>query len=401
MSTANTQTTLNGLFKKVYTNRGIQEVVPQVYKVLGEIDFVSKEKMGGESYNVPVALTLEHGVTYGGSSGSLFNLNAPVAHSVENASVKGNEIVLRAAYPLSLITRSMSSEAAFMSATKHLVQNLKESIMRKLEIEAFYGQMGLGKVDSVASTTITIQTAEFASGIWSGAKNMRVEIYDGTVKRGEAKIASVDLDARTITLDSMPTGTASGDDIYEFGAYSKEFSGIHKILTNTGSLFGISAAEYDLWKSSTYAVGGNLTLTSLQKGIARAIGRGLDEDVTLFVSPATFATMISDEAAFRKYDSSYKGGAENGFDTIKFHAAGILVSVVSHTVVKEGYAYALCMRDFEKVGSTDVTFEMPGEKDTYMKPLEGAHGVEIRCWADFALFCHKPSKQLLFTGITN
>ena len=61
---------------------------------------------------------------------------------------------------------------AFMDATKFLVANMLRSMAKKLEIEMLYGQMGYGVVASAAGANVTIQTAEWAPGIWAGAEGM-------------------------------------------------------------------------------------------------------------------------------------------------------------------------------------------------------------------------------------
>lgn len=300
-------------------------------------------------------------------------------------------------------SRAEQSDAAFVRSTKHLVENLKESVSKKLEAEILYGQIGLSKVDSVAANVVTLTTAEFAAGIWTGGEGMRIEFFSAAgVKRGESKITAVDIENKALTFDSVPASLVPTDELFELGAKGNEFAGIHKILTNTGSLFGIDAAQYNLWKSTSYAVGGNLSFAKINEGIAQAVGKGLDEDLKLYVSPATWAKLSSDQAAYRRYDSSYKSEmAENGFRSVEFYSQNGMVEIIPHTYIKEGFAYGLILDEFEKVGSTDVTFKMPGSGDEFFRPLENASGFELRCYADWAIFCHKPNKQLLFTGITN
>lgn len=402
MSTANTVDTLNGNFKKVYSDK-LNKIIPSSVKILPEIEFIPAEKMGGLNYNVPVVLANEHGVTYGGDEGSAFTLEAPIAGTIKEASVKGNEIVLRSFLSYGAASRAEKSMGAFVRSTKHLVENMVESITKKLEAEILYGQMGLASVASKSGNDMTITAAEFASGIWVGSEGMRLQIYSSAgALRGDCKVTSVDLDAKKVTVDTLPAGVVATDVIFEYGAKGKEFAGIHKILSNTDSLFGIDAAQYNLWKATTFAVGGNLSYDKINQGISKAAGKGLDEDIKLYVSPATWSKLSSDLAAFRRYDSSYKSSeGEQGFESVKFFSQNGTVEVIPHTYIKEGYAFGLVMDEFEKVGSTDVTFKVPGKGEDFFRPLENAAGFELRCYADWAIFCHKPNKQLLFTGITN
>jgi len=402
MAEANTVTTLNGNFKKVYADK-LNKIIPSSVKILPEIEFIPSEKMGGLNYNVPVVLANEHGVTYGGDEGDAFYLENPVAGTIKEASVKGNEIVLRSYLSYGAASRAEKSLGAFVRSTKHLVENMVESITKKLEAEILYGQMGLGVVDSTSGNEITVSAAEFASGIWCGAEGMKLAIFSsGGTPRGSCYVSSVDLDNKKVIVDLLPVGTVATDVMYEFGAKGKEFAGIHKILSNTGSLFGLDAATYNLWKSTVFPVGGSLSFEKVIKGIAAAAGKGLDEDIKLYVSPATFASMATDMAGFRTYDSSYKSSeGELGVETLKFHSQNGMVEVIPHTFIKEGYAFGLVLDEFEKVGSTDVTFKVPGKGEDFFRPLENHAGFELRCYADWAIFCHKPNKQILYTGITN
>ena len=72
-----------------------------------------------------------------------------------------------------------------------------------------YGQTGIGAVDAIGGTgnvEITVADAEWAAGIWTGAENARIDIYDPTLatKRNtlDIKIVSVDFAAKKLVTDS-------------------------------------------------------------------------------------------------------------------------------------------------------------------------------------------------------
>ena len=69
--------------------------------------------------------------------------------------------------------------------------------------------------------------------------------------------------------------------------------------------------------------------------------------------------------------------------------------------MKEGYAYVLCLYEFSRIGSTDVTFKLPGQNDKFFRELENSAGYEIRCYTDQALFCFAPGKSVLIKNIVN
>lgn len=404
-SSANTLDTLNGLFKEVYAD-SLEDLIPDGVKLLNKIPFAKRDSQLGNFYHQPVVLGQEHGVTFAQSGEDAFNLEAPVAGKIKDATVRGTQLVLRSVMGYASASRSAEGGAkAFKQATKFLVGNMLRSVTKKLEIELLYGQIGYATVASVAGTTITITTAQWAPGIWAGAEDMPIEIRDssGATSRGESTIASVDFDLQTITLDSAIAGVVAGDVIWHKGAYNNEFAGIHKIITNTGSLFNISASEYTLWKGNEFsASSAALSFQKVQDAVARAVEKGLDNDVMVLVNPRTWADLLNDQAALRQYDSSYRSEvAENGSRTIKFHGQNGMIEIVPSIYCKQGFAYVISMDEMMRIGSTDVTFRRPGKGDEFFRDLENSAGYELRAYTDQALFCHAPGRNVLIKDIVN
>lgn len=401
---ANSQATLNGLFKEKYADK-MQRLIPDGKKVIKAIPFLPKDRQPGNNYHQPVILGMEHGITFADDSEGAFALNPPVAGQIKDAVVRGYQLLLRSVMPYGQAQRALGpGEKAFEDATKFMVGNMLDSISKKLEIELMYGQAGYGVVASVAGLVITISSAEFAPGIWSGAENMPIEIYDTTLTtlRGTATVTAVDLSARTITVDAVPGGTVATDVINHKGATGKEFAGIHKILTNTGSLFGISAASYALWKGSAFAPSSTsvLSFAILQQAISKGVEKGLDSDVMCLVNPGHWDDLLTEQAALRMYDSSYKSDmAENGSKSIKFHSQNGMVEIVPSIYCKEGYAYILATEDWVRVGSTDVTFKRPAAEGNFFRELEDHAGYELRAYTDQALFCARPGRSVIVSNL--
>jgi hypothetical protein len=401
----NTVGNLNGFFKEVYAS-SLKDLIPDGVKLLNMIDFVSKDKMGGNLYHQPVILGLEHGVTFAASDDDAFNLNPSVSGQIKDAQVRGNPLVLSSVMGYAAASRAQGGKNAFQDATKYLVSNMLRSVTKKLEIELLYGQMGYGTVSgSPSGATLTVATAEWAPGIWAGAEKMPVEIRsaDGATSRGEYVISSVDMDARTLTMTSSLVGVIDTDIIWHKGAYGNEFAGIHKILTNTGTLFNISASAYNLWKGNTYSAGSAaLSFTKLNLAVARAVEKGLDTKVIALVNPRAWANMLSDQAALRKYDGSYsKVKLENGSTALQFYSQNGDIEIHPSIYVKEGYAYLLCLEDWMRVGSQDVSFNTPGRGDEFFRHLESAAGYELRLYTDQAVFSSAPGKNVLISSIVN
>ena len=404
----NTVSTLNGLFKERYSNK-VQNLIPDNVCVLNMVDFVGADKALGSLYHQPVVLGSEHGMTYGGSAGTAFSLNDAIAGQVKDATVQGYEFMLRTQISVAVASRSAKSEAAFERGTKLVVANMIRSFAKRLEACLLYGQKELAKpTGAMSGAVLTIHKDHWAPGIWVGAEKGIVDIYssDLVTLRGTGQINAVNLETREITLDANIASVVSTDRIFWKGAKGNEFKGLHAIMTEATDLFGISPTAYSLFKSVEYsAASGQLSFSKIQSAIARAVEKGLDEDVVCLVNPRTWAKLLTDQAALRLYDSSYSTSkAENGSQNIKFYAQNGVVEVRPCTYMKESLAMIIPPKELMRIGSTDVTFELPGldgQHDGFFLPLQSASGYELRAYSDQALFCSAPAKLVLIFGIDN
>lgn len=407
----NTVGNLNGFFKEIYADK-LKDLIPEGLKVINAIPFASKEKQGGNLFHQPVILGMEHGVTFASSDEDAFNLLPAIAGQIKDAQVRGNPMVMRSILGYAAASRAMKGGAqSFMEATKYLVSNMLRSMSKKLEIQMLYGQKGYAAVESAvlvgSPTLITIADAEWAPGIWAGAEGMPIDIYDSTLAtlRGSFVVSSVDMDAKTITVttSAFAAGVTTGDVIFHKGAKDHEFLGIHKILeTSSGIMFNINVGSYNLFKGNTYNVAGALSFTKLTKAAARPVEKGLDSKLTVFVNPRGWADLLNDQAALRRYDSSYSPvKVENGSKSIIFHSQNGDLEIVPSIYVKEGYAYGLALDEWSRVGSSDITFKRPGQGEDFFRDLENSAGYEMRLYTDQAVFCAAPGKNVLLLGIVN
>lgn len=407
---ANTITTLNGLFKETYADK-LENLIPDGVQLLNMIPFVEQEAQPGNLYHQPVVLGQEHGVTYAIDSDDAFALNDAVNGVIQDARIQGSAMVLRSVLGYKAAGKAVANDnRSFEAATKFLVGNMLRSITKRLEIGLLYGQVGIGTANAVAGAgpyVITVDTGEWADGIWAGSENMKIEWATTgapTVVSGTGTVSAVDLDAREVTV-ALLTGAApvATDTMYFFGALNNEFAGLHKILTNTGTLFNINAGTYNLFKGNEFDAGAAaLSFQKIQDAIALAVRKGLDSDVIVLVNPKTWADLLNDQAALRQYDSSYNSQtAENGARMIRFHGQQGVIEIVPSIYVKESYAYVISMDEMLRVGSSDVTFRRPGRGDEFFRELEGHAGYELRAYTDQALFCYAPGRNVLIKNITN
>ena len=402
MSTANTLLTLNGLFKEIYANK-LEQLIPDGVKLYKMIPFAARDKQPGNFYNQPVILGAEHGLTYGGPDDDAFNLLPAVAGQIKNSQVRGNPKVMRSLLGYNSASRAAGGgPKAFEDAMKYLVANMLRSMHKRLEVELIYGGMGLGVVSATGASDITISDAEWAPGIFAGAENMPIEIRSALgVVRGSAVISAVDMELKKLSLDALPAGTVATDIVWFKGAFGNEFAGLHKIITNTGTLFNIDASAFSLWKGNEYDAAGVLSLEKIELAVAKAVEKGLDSDVSCLVNPSVFSVLVADEAALRKYDTSYdpKDG-ENGFSKLKFHALNGVITIEPSIHVKQGHAYIVEMKEFMRIGSSDVTFKRPAAEGEFFRDVENSAAYELRIWTDQALFTPYPGHNVHIKNIT-
>lgn len=408
---SNDTLTLNGLFKETYASEK-KQLIPDGKIVINTIKFLERQRQPGNQYHQPVVLGMEHGITFADDAEGAFALNPPIAGQIKDAVVKGYQLLLRSVMSYGAASRAMGGEPkAFEDATKFLVGNMMDSVAKKLEIELIYGQMGYSVVENAeaaaSNVVIELVDAEFAPGIWAGAENMPLDVVrSGTLVPtlsgvNAIVVKSVDLTAKTITCD-LPAALVAGDVLYHKGAYTKEFAGIHKILTNSGTLFGIDSSVYTLWKGSAFAPATTsvLSFAILQQAISKGVEKGLDTDVMVLVNPGHWDDLLTEQAALRVYDQSYSSDtAEQGARKIKFHSQNGMVEIVPSIHVKEGYSYVIAKEDWIRVGSTDITFKRPGQEGNFFRELTDHAGYELRCYTDQALFCSKPGRSIIISNL--
>ena len=412
---------LNGLYKQVYADK-LENLIPEASLLTKKIAFVEREKETGDLYHQPVVLTYEHGITYAAAAAGAFTLNSAISMNTKDAQVQGTQLLLRSALAYDAAAKASNDKKAFKKATQLLFENMMESITKRLELAVLYGGSGIGVGDSSAnasatSTVVTLTTASWATGIWLGMEGAQINFYkqsDGTLVSSSADsiftITSVNVDDKKLTISGTATGISALDtalgagdcDIYFNGAKEKEMTGLNGIITNTGTLFNISASTYNLWKGNSYDVGGALNIGKILTGLSAPTARGLNEGVTVLLNPLTWANVASDLAALRKYDGSYKKTmGENGVEAIKFYSQNGEIELSSYNLVKQGEAFAIPMKQCMRIGAQDISFKTPGRGDEIFTQLADAAGFEVRVYTDQAVFVKRPAHTLKYTGIVN
>lgn len=313
-------------------------------------------------------------------------------------------------------------------------ENMLKSSEKRLEIAMLYGNIGIGKA-ALQSVTIAdsmlpfvVSTASWATGIWTGSENANIVFAyqsDNTAVDSlrSFKIAKVDVDNRTIYVSAGTAGTpgtlttletaieAHALDIYFYGSVSgsagtfafAEMSGLQKIITNTGSLFGIDASQYDLWKGNSVPVTGQLTMAKVLSAVSRAVQRGLDTDAVVLVNPSTWADLASNLAALRRFDGSYsRKKNSNGSEELEYISQNGALKIVSYNIVKEGDCFIFPEDKVMRIGARELGLNDPTRPaDEIFFTIPGKAGVGLRAYTNQAIFVETPAQTVYISGIVN
>lgn len=399
MAQHNSAATLDGLFKKIYGPKGPVNLIPD-NSILQELVPFSKAQRTGHSYNTPVVLSSEQGFSYGLADETI-TLNDAVAATLKEVTVKGAQIVGQASINYDAAARSTSSEAAFMDGAHLIVKNLYQAASRRLEATLLYGSTGIGTVSSLSSQDIILTAASFADGLWMGMEGAVIDVYTsaGAVRQAGLTVTAINPDTYTITVTGTTTGIVSTDVVYPKGAYGKECYGLDAIMTNTGSMFGVDASAYSLWKASSYAAGGALTMAKILSAVSKAVSKGgLNDDAVVLVHPSSWNNLNANEAALRHYTDE-KSEAKNGFDAITYRGPNGLIKVVSHPMVKRGEAFVFNPKEMKRIGAQDISSETPGRPEEIFLHSSTLSAYTLRVYSNQAIVCMKPAQMVKITGV--
>jgi hypothetical protein len=419
MATTNTTVEMGGIFKQVYGD-AVQRAYPNGVRLIKDIKF-DKANQIGAAYNIPVVLTHENGFTLKASgSTDAFDILDPAVGVSKNATVDAAQIVLSSELNYEAAAKAASAgKRAFVKATSHVVRNMTDSHKKMLEVQALYGQQDIGVVGTDSGSGVyKISAATWAPGIWAGLENGRLDALKSDLTTPEATngpfpnaaVTSVDMTARTVTFASDSTDVVAGYRFFFENACApsatptfNENLGIHKALTTSGSVFGISNSTYNLWKPASTNAGGQLQFDHIQETAARIAEKGgINGKLKCYVSNLTWIDLLGDQAALRRYDGGEgKSGAYvSGAEEIVFHTATGPVSIVPSIYVKRGFAYMLDTGCWSRIGSWDFGFGDPISGEIFHR-LESKAGVDLRSYSAVSVFCRSLGRNGIITGIVN
>jgi len=411
---AETVTVAAGLLKQAYSE-DISKVIPASSILQDQIDFVPDGQREGAQFNCPVLLSLPTGFTYGSGYATFQPI---IPSNVQYAYLTGSNINLRDGIANDLISRAMTDKNSFMTASKYVMMALQKSMSKELELNLLYGSSGYGQGSTIVASTatvtkLTISAAAWAPAIWSGMENASLTIMNGSSlvgTEGGYTLTRVDIANRILYLTS-----SSGDattlvalngttvDVYQNTGYGNQMVGLKSILTASSTLFGLATTSYSVWQPNTFDVGtAPLSLGKIEDACALATARGAeDEELSVLINPNSYANLVTEASSARRYDGSYsKKKLENGARELEYHGPNGIIKIVAHPFVKQGEGFVFPVSRAKRIGSTDITFDLPGFAGPALYlPSPTNTGVEVRVFTSQALFHEAPSHCVYLSNI--
>lgn len=443
--------TLDNMLKEQYLKEGLQRVLPNMAFLCSSVPFVSSQEQAGKELVWPVHLSYVHGFTAHGANGESLALRKGTVAKSAQARVQPYSYTGRTQISNIAISRATGGPQAFVDAVGYHVENLQESFALMNEQELLYGQMGLAAsttdadatarntaaggtiggydfsagaqaaVDTDGSFPILMSKEDWAEHIWIGADDMPLEIYSAAgVLILNTHVVKVDTENRIVflagNLDAANGGSLTAKlTFYREGFKEGSGPGLQKILTHsTGKLFNIDSDKYKLWRASQYAVNNNLSFEAVASAVARAQGRGLDSKLTLHINNRVFAELMPDfntlkqtgavagnnRFASRMFTQSKDvENLEHGMYGLKFIVGSTELIVAANPLVKGGFGFGVPDGYFKRTGSTDITYDLPGQDGKYFRTLEDTAAVELRVFSDQSLMAESLNTSLVLTGI--
>lgn len=415
------RTNLAGFYKSRYGEK--QNVIPE-WAILQEmIPFKTKARTG-KDFREPIFLKRSQGVTFAGgtTAGTIYSLQAAVAPQSEEVVVTAAEITMREQVAYGAISAAESAgPEAFGSAMDELVLGLDDSHRFYVETMMAYGQSNIGIIETVTADTsttkiLTISKVSWAPGIWAQSEGMKLDVYDsaGTTKINTNAVSyftsNYNPDARQIlwTGNSTDAGNLVAGQKLVFATSASEaaspmvFAGLDKIITNTGTLFSISAATYGLWKGNIVDAGSApATMQTFHSAAVRA-ARGGPGDLDFLLNTYAFQDLADDQAQLRRFADSTRGKFENGANDITYYGAqGGKMTFRPHLCLKAGDAFGIQADKWVRGGDTDLVDKLSGpNNDNFFSEMTDASGVEFRNYSSQFLYCRRPAAQVKIKNIS-
>jgi hypothetical protein len=437
--TPNVHTQLNESYKVLYADR-LKYLLPENFRYHRDIG--TKKGRLGRQYNFPLVLKQEQGFTYAAYNSGEVTFADTAPGIIKEAVAYGYQLFGWCGIDYETAAKGANSKTSFVDSVGHIIESLYLSAQRRQEISGWYGQSMLGRVATNGYTNdadktndyITISTATWAPAMWIGAEGSYLTTLanggasatagstDGGTDATSMVISKVDMANKKIYCTTAGVGSttaecddmsdiigndSTGDTVHFYSSVVatptwKEQLGIHGILYNPTTLFGLTCADYSLLQPTVVNVGSTvMSLEAIQDAAAQGIAKGMEGKVNLYLNPASVAKMITDFGGLRRFMSQEGNKYTLGANDITIHCQGLLVNIVSHPFIWEGFGYMFNPEIFKRVQAYPLSSKVPGRGDDLFQLTQGKGSYSMQLYANEVLTCDAPCQGVCFYGIVN
>ncbi len=440
-ATNETLATLSGNLKVVYGTTLVQ-VLPDaaVCQKRWPLSTGGEFPPVGDYFSALVGVQLPWGFSFlgAGTEGTATNytLGDALAGQTKPAQIYANTTVLIDNLQYQILDRANStgSKQAVMSAMSYTGMQMAINARNVLEMEMLHGREGLGaSAGAISTLTVTFDGATTSVGILSTLIGARVQWMQSNLTSARtANSTSVYLtvsevnvsDPASPTLTMVSTGSTNyaaittGDVMFIAGTrgisvassdtsvpqYEQLGFGL-QLSATSGTQFGIDKAAYIGWVANTQTSIGAFSPTILMQGAAKSMSRGGVMGEYVAILPVDAWSVLNSALATNEVYNNPAGfsmSKKTGTDDIMLYHSGIKIECVPHPFQKRGKYYLMPSKEVHRIGSTDLTFAIPGrpEGDEYYYPLPGYAVMQRQCRADWQTVLLAPPSGLVGTGIT-
>jgi hypothetical protein len=183
--------------------KGVPDLTPEGCKLQKLVNFNAKSPEMGLKYVQTVRLALPSGFTQalGDGSAGAFSLKDAVGGTQKRAEITGSQVLLKDQMSLEDAAKCASSGQAFVEGTSFFIKGIQKACRKRVEALLFHGGQGVGTISGTPVTSgsdklITITTAQWAAGVFSGMEGMKLDAYNGSSQintNAPLKLKSVDI----------------------------------------------------------------------------------------------------------------------------------------------------------------------------------------------------------------
>jgi hypothetical protein len=395
----------------------------------------------GDYFSALIGLQLPWGFSFlgQGTEGTATNytLGDALAGQTKPAQIYANTTLLIDNLNYQILDRANSSgsKQAVMSAMQYSGMQMAVSMRNMLELQILHGREGLGaSAGAISTLTVTFDGATTSPGILSTLIGARVQWMQSNLTSARTAndssnyltVSAVSVaNAASPTLTMVATGTTNyaaittSDVMYIAGTrgvsvassdtsvpqYEQIGLGL-QLSATTGTQFGIDKAAYVGWRANQQSSVGAFSPSALMTAASTSMGRGgvLGEYIAVLPTDAwgVLNSALATNETYNQQSPSFAMSKKSGTDEITVYNGGIKIECLPHPFQKRGSAYLFPAKELHRIGSTDVTFAVPGrpEGEEFYYPVNGQAAMQRQCRADFQTVLLNPPSGVVLTGIT-